>query len=125
VKDELYCIADKSLIALLGTDGQKEAFVPWEAETGMLYYYHPDRKYLSRYNFRLWMPEGAELDVYIEYDSSGTWERKGRIKFKGTGTITVPVRPRRCDHMKLKMTGHGDCKVYSFTKIIAQGSDIS
>lgn len=124
VKDELYCIADKSLIALLGTDGQKEAFVPWEAETGMLYYYHPDRKYLSRYNFRLWMPEGAELDVYIEYDSSGTWERKGRIKFKGTGTITVPVRPRRCDHMRIKLVGKGPIRLYSIARYLTIGSDV-
>lgn len=124
IGDELYCIADGALLAMLGTDGMKEAFVPWTAESGMLYYHYPDRKYLSRYNFRLWMPEGAELEIYIEYNSSGTWERKGKIKFKGTGTITVPIRPRRCDHMRLKFVGKGPIRVYSYARILTMGSDV-
>lgn len=124
IGDELYCISDDALWALLGSEGDKEAFVPWVAESGMLGYWYPDHKYLSRYNFRLWMPEGAELDVFIEYDSSGTWERKGRIKFKGTGTITVPIRPRRCDHLRIKLVGRGPVRLYSIARILSMGSDV-
>lgn len=124
IGDELYCIAGGALWALMGSAGDKESFIPWEAESGMLYYYYPDRKYLSRYNFRLWMPEGSELYIYIEYDSSGTWERKGKIKFKGTGTITVPIRPHRCDHMRIKLVGKGPLYLYSIARYLTMGSDV-
>lgn len=122
--DELYCIADGAVVALLGSEGDKEAFVPWEAESGMLYYYHPDRKYLSRYSFRLWMAAGAELEVYVEYNSSGKWERGGKMKFKGTGSITLPIRPRRCDHMRVKLMGKGPVRLYSIAKYLTVGSDV-
>ena len=94
------------------------------AESGILYYQYPDRKYLSRYNFRLQMEEGAWMDIFIQYDSSGVWERKGRIRFRGTGTVTVPVRPRRCDHLRIRLEGRGEFRLFSVAKILSIGSDI-
>jgi hypothetical protein len=38
-------------------------------------------------------------------------------------TITVPVIPRRCDHLRLKLTGTGDVKIYSIARILELGSD--
>ena len=122
--DELYCLTDGALLAMAGSRGTPEAFVPWEAETGMLYYQYPDRKYLSRFNLRLYMEEGAQLDVYLMYDSSGEWVRQGRVKMKGTRTVTLPVRPRRCDHMRMKLVGKGEVRLYSIAKILTMGSDV-
>ena len=121
VGDELYAISGKFLYALQGTAGEPEPFVSWRAETGILYYQYPDKKYISRFNIRAQMEEGAEMDVYIQYDSSGVWERKGRIKLKGTNTVTVPIRPRRCDHMRIRLEGKG---LFSAAKIISFGSDM-
>jgi len=122
--EELYALSGKLLYALRGSEGEEESFVSWMAESGILYYQYPDRKYLSRYNFRLQMEEGAEMDIYIQYDSSGLWERKGRIKFKGTGTVTVPIRPRRCDHMRIRLEGKGEFRLFSIAKILSIGSDV-
>ena len=122
--DELYCMTENALLAMTGSEGEKEAFVSWEAESGMLYYQLPDRKYVSRYNIRLWMEEGAEIDVYLMYDSSGEWVRQGRIKMKGTRTVTLPIRPRRCDHLRMKLAGKGDVKLYSIARILSVGSDV-
>lgn len=122
--DELYAIAEGTLYAMLGSEGDKEARVDWVAESGMLYYHYPDRKYVSRFNLRLFMPEGSELDIFIEYNSSKVWERKGRIKFKGIGTVTVPIRPRRCDHLRIKLVGRGPFRLYSIAKILTMGSDV-
>lgn len=121
--DELYCLTDSELIALRGSAGEKEKFVSWMAESGMLGYEYPDKKYVSRLNLRICMEEGAEMDIYIQYDSSGIWERKGRVKLSGTGTVTVPICPRRCDHMKIRLEGKGKFKLFSAAKILEIGSD--
>ncbi len=123
--DDLYCIAeDNALLAMLGTDGTLEPYVSWKMETGLMYYQHPDRKYVQRYNLRLYMEEGAEADVYLMYDSSGEWIRQGRIKMKGTRTVTLPIRPRRCDHLRMKIEGRGEIRLYSIARILTIGSDV-
>ncbi len=122
--DELYCLTGDALTALTGSVGTPEPFVAWACETGMLAYQQPDRKYVSRFNFRLSMEEGAQLDVYLMYDSSGEWVRQGRIKMKGTRTVTLPIRPRRCDHLRIRLVGKGEVRLYSIAKILTVGSDV-
>lgn len=122
--EELYALTeDGKIMALLGTEGTMENYVDWEAESGIMYYQFTNRKYISRFNVRIQMEEGAEMDVYIEYDSSGQWVRQGRIKQKGTGTVLLPVRPRRCDHLRIKLTGRGEFRLFSIAKVIELGSD--
>ena len=94
------------------------------AETGILYYQQPDKKYVSRFNVRLQMEEGAEMKIYIQYDSMGEWELKGTAKLKGTNTVNVPIRPRRCDHMRIRLVGKGMFRLFSIAKIISYGSDV-
>lgn len=125
VDDALYCLAaDGSLIDINGTVGSPEGQTEWSAETGIIGYEYPDKKYVSRFNFRLKMGKGARADLYIEYDSSGVWVHNGKIQLRNVGTVTLPVRPRRCDHLRLKLTGHGDVRVFSIAKLLEQGSDM-
>ena len=42
---------------------------------------------------------------------------------KNLRTFAFPVRPHRCDHFRLKLTGTGGAKIYSITKTLEQGSD--
>jgi len=122
--DELYALADSWLYALLGSCGEAEPYVAWEAETGLLGYQYPEQKYLSRFSLRLWMEEGAQLDVYIQYDSSGDWVHQGHIAMRGTRTVTLPIRPRRCDHLRVRLKGKGEMRLYSMAKILSIGSDV-
>ena len=124
VDSELYALADNRLYAMTGSEGEQEAFVSWMAESGILGYQYPDRKYVSRYNCRIQMEEGAELEIFIQYDSCGEWERKGKIKFKGTNTVTVPIRPRRCDHLRIRLVGKGEFRLFSIARILSIGSDV-
>ena len=125
VDDELYCIeaGTGKLLALNGTTGTLEENVTWMAESGILYYETPDRKYISRFNVKVWLAEGAQMNIYAQYDSDGTWVNVGTVTRRGMGTTLVPVKPRRCDHMKLRFTGTGDTKIYSVARIIETGSD--
>ena len=107
-----------------GSDGAPEETIEWYAESGILYYEYPDKKYISRFNIRMQMEPGAKLFVYIEYDSSGIWMEFPAIFFSGTGTVNIPIRPRRCDHLKIKLAGKGEAKIFSLARILEVSTDI-
>ena len=69
------------------------------------------------------MDEGTKLRLYIRYDSEGFWEESGVIFEHITGTVTVPVRPRRCDHLQIKLQGTGNIRIFSLARILEVGSD--
>ena len=122
--DELFAVSGNNIVAMLGTVGSPEKFVEWEAESGNLYYQYPDKKYVSRYSLRVQMEEGARMEIFIQYDSDGQWHRQGEIRMKGTGTVNIPVRPRRCDHMRIKLHGKGEARLYSIARILSMGSEL-
>lgn len=98
---------------------------PWSAETGLVGYETVEQQYVSRFNIRMILPTGSYMDVYIQYDSDGYWHNCGHITGTGTRTFTLPVRPRRCDHFRIRISGSGSVKIYSFAKIHEKGSDVS
>jgi len=120
---ELYAASDSVLYSMTGAEGVLEGSVPWFAESGIMYYEYPDKKYISRYNLRLKMEKNSRLKIFIEYDSDGTWLPSGEIYFSGTGTVTVPIRPRRCDHMRLRLEGRGMFRLFSMARVLEVGSD--
>jgi hypothetical protein len=105
-------------------DGEQETRLPWMAQTGVLYYEYQNKQYTSRYDIMLSAPKGTTTEVYIQYDSDGIWRYNGRFNFSGLGAVTIPVRPRRCNHMELRLLGEGEVKIYSITRILEQGSDV-
>lgn len=124
VGNELYCApASGGILALQGTDGEPERIIEWFAESGILYYQYPNRKYISRFNLKLQMEKGARMRIFLEYDSSGRWEKSGEIIFQGTNTIMIPVRPRRCDHVRIRIEGMGRMKIFQWARVLEIGSD--
>ncbi len=113
-----------NLISDYTKTGNEEAAFEWEAITGLQGYNYTGQKYISRFNLRMMLPKGSEMMIYIEYDSSGVWEKQGRIKGQGTTTFMVPVKPKRCDHFRIKLSGHGTVRLYSFSKQFEGGTDI-
>lgn len=129
--DELFAQSENKIYALNGTQGTKETDIDWYAESGLIYYEASVRsagkqpvRYISRFNIKLNMARGSELRVFIEYDSSGMWTYQQTVRLPNTGTATIPVRPRRCDHMRLRLEGRGEVKIYQIAKILSLGSDV-
>ncbi|MBR5094436.1 MAG: hypothetical protein IK095_05025, partial [Oscillospiraceae bacterium] len=123
--DSLYCIdaASGELLDLLGAAGTPESSLRWSCETGIQGWRWPDKQYLSRYDFTLRLGAWAELQAYIEYDSSGRWVDAGHIRGGGMGTRVLPVRPRRCDHLRIRLEGSGEMELFSIARILELGSD--
>ena len=109
-----------------GSSGrQKLKIIEENAKKGDGFYcVSPNAKYLARLNLRLWLESGASAQIFVEYDSGGTWEHLGSLQGYGLRPFTLPVKVRRCDHLRLKITGQGNFQLYAVTKTIEQGSDL-
>lgn len=112
---------DNQVSELIGTE---EGDVAWSCETGLIGYSTVEQKYVSRFNIRMSLAQDAYMDVLVQYDSDGVWHNQGRIQGVGTRTFMLPVRPRRCDHFRIRLEGSGDVRIYSFAKIFEAGSDV-
>ena len=125
-RGDLYYIdgADKKIKSVLGSGTPDTAPVRWMAETGIIGTDSPDKKYISRLDVRMYLDMGARAFFYIQYDSSGTWEHLFTMNGDRLRSFPVPIRPRRCDHLRLRIEGEGNANIYSICKTIEQGSDI-
>jgi hypothetical protein len=123
----MYCVdaEDRNIITLLGSGEEDESVVEWMVETGELGVSSPDMKYISRITLRMSMEVGSEMDIYAQYDLSDEWVHVCHIRGTNLRSFSIPIRPRRCDFMRLKVNGKGMGKIYSMTKTIEQGSDLS
>lgn len=101
-----------------------ETAIDWMAESGIIGINLPDKKYISRLDVRMILTVGTRTHFYVEYDSCGTWEYLFTMAGTRLQSFVVPIRPRRCDHMRIRIAGDGDAKLYSICKTIEQGSDL-
>lgn len=124
-RDDLYAISDGKIITMLGSGNQDTSPVPWMVTTGEIGLSSPDSKYISRVTLRLILTPGSELRIFAQYDFCKEWESLGCIKGTSLRSFNLPIRPRRCDHLVLKLEGLGNGKIYSITKTIEQGSEIT
>lgn len=124
---EVYAIESgtKNIITLHGSGTKDEVKVPWMVETGLVGMSMPDMKYISRLLIRMALEIGARVEISIQYDSMGDWEQVCQMTVTNLRSFAVPIRPRRCDHFRVRIEGVGQGKIYSITKTIEQGSDVS
>ena len=114
----------KVIKTVRGTQGVPESGpVEWEAVTGIIGTDSPDKKYISRMDVRMSLKVGTRVMFFAEYDSSGEWEYLFAMDGINLKSFAIPIRPQRCDHMRLKIIGSGEAKIFSICKTVEQGSD--
>ena len=140
VGNELYYISEGKIRTMFGgTDGPVE----WMAETGPIGMEMVDKKYISRMVMRMSLPgdegfilgravlgeedltdmECSRATFYVRYDEDEEWVKLFELVGTSMRSFTVPIRPHRCDHFRLRIEGTGDAKIYAIAKTIEQGSD--
>ncbi len=125
--DELYYLdASNGTIRTVFGSGEMgfETSLRWMAESGIIGGVTPDKKYVTRLNLNLQLGAGAYMRVLIQYDSLGPWEEICRLPSRTLQSVSLPVRPRRCDHFRLRLEGEGEMKLLSLAKTLERGSDI-
>jgi hypothetical protein len=73
---------------------------------------------------RMKLEVGTRVSFYAEYDSSGYYEYIFTMTGKNIESFSVPIRPRRCDHLRLRIVGTGEAKIFSICKTIERGSNV-
>ena len=137
VADELFAINEKDnkLWSMTGSMGTIEDDFSWYAVFGLQgiqyaasdYGYAredtPASRYLSRFDIRMYLEESSRAELEIQYDDSGVWESQGEIKGTKVRQFVLPVIPKRCDHLRFRLKGQGNMRVYSISRVLEVGAD--
>ena len=121
----MYSVSNQKLLDLTGRTGTPEEVVSWMAVTGDLGLELPEQKYITRLTLRLCLEPGATMEIYAQYDREPAWVKLGQVYGTDLRSFSLPVRPRRCDQLRLKLQGTGMCKLYSITKTLEKGSELT
>lgn len=123
----LYAIVDGNCIVdMLGSrqnPNKPMDAVEWMVETGQIGVADPDTQTLQKIHLRMQMEIGSEVIISVQYDCEDAWHQVGYVMGDCLQSFLLPIRPRRCQFLRLKLEGKGDVKVYSMTKTISGGSD--
>lgn len=122
----LYAMTADGITALQGGDAADETDIDWYAETGELGLDTPEQKYVQRVELRLLPEDGAWVRAYLSYDEGRHWQYAGEMR-GGPQRMrwgSMVVRPVRCAQLRLRLVGHGGCRIYSISAVYEKGSDL-
>ncbi len=120
---ELYFMTSTGQILSVGGTGTKyEGNLAWYAESGPI---AADRvqQYLTRVNVRFSLARGARIRILVQYDSAGEFEQLFSTRAQLSRGITAVLRPRRCDHLRLRFEGVGEARIHAITRVMERGSE--
>ena len=133
-EDDLFYIDEdnNTLVSIKGSVGTEESDFDWAAEFDMFGTTYTGRfddpkrvrnaKYLSMFKIRMFLAPGAYIRLWIKYDDN-LYEFMGERYGHDMRTFVLPVIPKRCDHVRMKITGRGDAKIYDISRILEVGGD--
>ena len=102
-----------------------ETDIEWMAEFADFTEEDPNKKGVSKIQIRLELDEGAEVRVWLMFDSDGEWRQVNGALGEGVKrSYYLPIIPRRGDHYRLKLTGIGGCRIYSLVREYYSGSEL-
>lgn len=97
----------------------------WRAEFGDFTEGSPNKKGVSKIQIRLELDEGAEVQVWLQFDTDGDWQKVSSALGEGAKrSYYLPIIPRRGDHYRMKLEGTGGCRVYSLVREFYAGSEL-
>ena len=93
-------------------------------ETGILGAGLTEKKYLVKLNIRMVLEPGSTMNILAQYDSVGPWHDLGFVTGTDLRSFMIPVKPRRCDHLRLRIEAEGKGMIFSVQKTYTVGSDV-
>lgn len=100
-----------------------EKDVMWYATTGAIGLDSPYEKYIAALMLRVQMDSGGTIRVETSYDEENNFVEVARITADKLRSVTLNIVPRRCDTMRIRLSGRGRFKLYSISKEIEGGGN--
>ena len=118
-----------SIKSIFGSGTKDTSPIAWFAETGPIETEYSKRqtltkKYVNKLLIRMSMDIGSQMNIFIQYDSRGEWENIGRVAVNNLRTFSYTIKPKRCNHFKLRFGGIGKVNIYTIIRCYTQGSDV-
>lgn len=117
-KDFFMVGSDYTVYAQEETDEE----VSWELRTGEILRELPDHKYIGKIQLYLELDPGASAEVALRRDG-GAWEKVQELSGGDQRRCTLPIYPRRCDRMEIRLTGVGHARLVNWSKYVGYGSE--
>lgn len=117
-KDFFMVGSDYTVYAQEETDEE----VSWELRTGEILRELPDHKYIGKIQLYLELDPGASAEVALRRDG-GAWEKVQELSGGDQRRCTLPIYPRRCDRMEIRLTGVGHVRLVNWSKYVGYGSE--
>lgn len=117
-KDFFMVGSDYTVYAQEETDEE----VGWELRTGEILRELPDHKYIGKIQLYLELDPGARAEVALRRDG-GAWEKVQELSGGDQRRCTLPIYPRRCDRMEIRLTGVGHVRLVNWSKYVGYGSE--
>lgn len=117
-KDFFMVGSDYTVYAQEETDQE----VSWELRTGEILRELPDHKYIGKIQLYLELDPEARAEVALRRDG-GAWETVQELSGGDQRRRTLPIYPRRCDRMEIRLTGVGHVRLVNWSKCIEYGSE--
>ncbi len=103
-------------------EGELENTIEWSFTTGDLTFDNPYQKYVKRINIRMQQDINTKVKIEVEYDSSGEWEYVTEHYANKKRSYEIPIQVRRADHLRMRISGWGEFRLFSLTKAVEGGS---
>ncbi|HIS49573.1 MAG TPA: hypothetical protein IAA80_03605 [Candidatus Gallacutalibacter pullistercoris] len=132
VGGELYFIAgDNALYTVNGSTslyegdegslGETEDPVQWFCETGDMG--GGLHEYLAGLQFCFQLAAGSSVTVRLQYDG-GEWEEIAQVTCSEKRVFTLPVIPKRCVFLRIRLEGTGEMQLYSIAKTTESATEL-
>lgn len=122
-----YLLAENGKIWTVDRDegeNEEEDF-DWFAEFGDITDDDPNKKGVSKFQIRLELEDGASCQLKARFDSVGDWIPAGEeLTADVKRSYYLAIVPHRADHYRLRLEGHGGCRVYSIARERYSGSEL-
>lgn len=84
----------------------------------------PNKKGVSKLQIRCELDANSTLSIRMQYDSDGVWQDVKTLTTTVKRSYYLPIIPRRCDHLRIRLEGTGGWRLYSLTRESYSGSEL-
>lgn len=125
-EDGSLCSVNGCMTFLGGTDylpsTVREGDFDFLLTTGDLLLGNINRSYISNIKMRVNIEPGTLVHIDVQYDN-GDWINVQNFNDFGEHVYSIPLLCRSCDHVKIRIHGHGDFMLMALSKTYAEGTD--